>query len=244
MSQHICAVFFDLFDTLYLHPEPRDRVQEYIGRAQRVGVGVSREAMVQALTELENHIASKVVREPNFAALKARNAMEYYAYWSAQLLRLLGASGDLEARGLRMCEEYVRDDGLFLDPQAVEVLTELRRCGLATGLITNSPKLLLEVLPTLAITDLLDNVTISSVVGFEKPDSRIFWLAANYIGLAPAQCVLVGDTPAADIVGAKDSGMTGVLINRDNRHKQPGVDCYQIEQLYQVLDVIDLLNSK
>lgn len=236
----IKAVLFDLFDTLYLHPEPRDRVQEYIGRAERIGVGVNREAMVQALSQLETHIASRKANDHVFAELKARNSAQYYCYWSAQLLRFLGAGGDLEARGKQMNEEYVRDEDLYLDPQAITVLTELRRHGLSTGLVTNSPKLLLEVLPTLEIAQLLDNITISSVVGVEKPDPRIFRLALKQICVAPYQAVYVGDNLITDVNGANRAGMVGILLDRYDEWKQHEYACPRTRSLQELPGVLGL----
>lgn len=48
-----------------------------------------------------------------------------------------------------------------------------------------------------------------------KPDRGIFEVVERQLGLAPARCVLVGDHPVNDVVGAKRSGWRAVWLHRD-----------------------------
>jgi HAD superfamily hydrolase (TIGR01509 family) len=47
-----------------------------------------------------------------------------------------------------------------------------------------------------------------------KPDRGIFAVAERALGLSPARCVLVGDSPVNDVVGAKRSGWRAIWIDR------------------------------
>lgn len=51
-------------------------------------------------------------------------------------------------------------------------------------------------------------------VGVGKPDPRIFHAAASAAGVEPGQVLHVGDDAAADVLGALDSGMQTVWLNR------------------------------
>jgi putative hydrolase of the HAD superfamily len=60
---------------------------------------------------------------------------------------------------------------------------------------------------------------IGPVVGVEdagaaKPDPRIFLVACEALGLPPSQVVCVGDSLAADVLGARSAGLTGVWLDR------------------------------
>jgi putative hydrolase of the HAD superfamily len=50
-------------------------------------------------------------------------------------------------------------------------------------------------------------------VGIEKPSPRIFELACERLGLAPARCAYVGDVMAFDIEGARAAGLVPVLFD-------------------------------
>lgn len=51
--------------------------------------------------------------------------------------------------------------------------------------------------------------------GVAKPDARIFHAAAQTLGVAPHEVLHVGDDAHLDVVGAVNSGMQAVWVNRD-----------------------------
>jgi epoxide hydrolase-like predicted phosphatase len=78
--------------------------------------------------------------------------------------------------------------------------------GLRTGLLSNADGLAPGI-PDLA--ELFDAVVLSGQVGYGKPDTRIYVLAAERIGLPPDRCVFVDDL-ASNVRGAVRAGMVGV----------------------------------
>ena len=69
----------------------------------------------------------------------------------------------------------------------------------------------------LGIAEYFDTITASHDmrVRSEKPDSHIFNYTLAAVGVSAAEVVHVGDTYAADIVGARDVGIRPVLLDRD-----------------------------
>jgi putative hydrolase of the HAD superfamily len=57
--------------------------------------------------------------------------------------------------------------------------------------------------------------------GAAKPDRLIFAVAAERLGVAPAEILHVGDDPELDVVGAREAGLRTAWINRA-RHPWPG----------------------
>ena len=55
----------------------------------------------------------------------------------------------------------------------------------------------------------------SAEVGSAKPDARIFQIALEIAGVPPHAAWHVGDTPEADVEGARAAGLRPLLIARD-----------------------------
>lgn len=76
----------------------------------------------------------------------------------------------------------------------------------------------------------------SAVVGVSKPDPAIFGLALEALGVAAGDAVHVGDTPGADVVGARAAGVTPILVDPYDLHE--GVDCLRVQSLSDVVAIV------
>jgi putative hydrolase of the HAD superfamily len=129
------------------------------------------------------------------------------------------------------------------DPDACEVLAELRGRGIALGLLSNThwPTAFHErFLERDGLAALLDARLYTSAMEFQKPHPSAFRAALDALGIDdPAESVFVGDRPFDDIYGAQRVGMRTVL------RPHPGVEAYdvtpdaQVARLPELLAVID-----
>jgi putative hydrolase of the HAD superfamily len=87
----------------------------------------------------------------------------------------------------------------------------------------------------------VDAVLDSSVVGVAKPDPGIFAIALARLGVDAARTIHVGDTPAADVEGARAAGVTPVLVDPHDDH--PDVDCRRVRSLADVVDLVATLRA-
>lgn len=103
-----------------------------------------------------------------------------------------------------------------LYPEALGVLEALdgRR---RLGIISNFDRRLYPVLEHLGIRRFFETVTISSEVGLEKPDPRIFAMALAGLDAQAADAVYVGDDPEQDWRGAAAAGMRVYRVERPGR---------------------------
>jgi HAD superfamily hydrolase (TIGR01549 family) len=70
-----------------------------------------------------------------------------------------------------------------------------------------------EKLRTCGLDRYVDVLVVSEETGISKPDPRIFEIALARLGCAAADVVMVGDSWAADIIGARDAGIPPVWFN-------------------------------
>ncbi|MGB8454103.1 MAG: HAD-IA family hydrolase [Anaerocolumna sp.] len=96
---------------------------------------------------------------------------------------------------------------------AVETLQKLKSLGIQTGLISNWNQTCRTVLSENGLDKLLNPIVISSEVGFEKPDSRIFVTAIKLANADPEKSLYVGDNYYDDVIGARKVGMKCLLIS-------------------------------
>ena len=99
-------------------------------------------------------------------------------------------------------------------PDAVPVLRELRGRGLRLVVCSNWDCSLPEVLDSCGLLELVDGVVASAAVGADKPAPLVFERALSLCGCAADEALHVGDSPRADVDGARAAGMRAVLIDR------------------------------
>jgi putative hydrolase of the HAD superfamily len=99
-----------------------------------------------------------------------------------------------------------------LRPDAVSVLSAIRRRGLATAMISDCTHELPAFLPSLPVAPLLDATVFSVRLGICKPDAAIYLAACHELDVQPAECLYVGDGGSNELTGAATVGMTPVRL--------------------------------
>lgn len=101
----------------------------------------------------------------------------------------------------------------------IETLVFLKQRGYKLGLISNtlfSQELMDCDLEMFGLAGYFDAKIYSSEVGYRKPHPRIFYHAAEKMGLAPDEMIYVGDRYRVDMLGSRYSGMHPVLFYRED----------------------------
>jgi putative hydrolase of the HAD superfamily len=99
-------------------------------------------------------------------------------------------------------------------PEVPDALRWLRDRGLRLAVVSNWDTRLPALLERLDLADLFDAILVSALEGVEKPAPEIFLRAAARLGVEPAACLHVGDSPLDDYRGAESAGMLPVLLDR------------------------------
>jgi putative hydrolase of the HAD superfamily len=100
-------------------------------------------------------------------------------------------------------------------PDSAPTLRALRAAGIRTVVVSNWDWSLHERLAETGLAALLDGAVASAEVGSAKPDGAIFRAALELAGAEAAGAWHVGDTPEADVEGARAAGIRPVLIDRE-----------------------------
>lgn len=95
-----------------------------------------------------------------------------------------------------------------LREHAAEMLKGLKELGLYVAAVSNTASVF-QVFSTLeeyGVRQYFDDVTLSSIVGYRKPNPNIFKIALCQARLAAEECAFVGDTLSRDVVGPRRLG--------------------------------------
>ena len=121
---------------------------------------------------------------------------------------------------------------LELYPDTIPTLERLKSDGYTLGLVSNAPPDTAEVIGALGLPRFFKTIVVSGVVGVSKPNPEIFRIALRGAGAEPAETVHVGDVYEADVLGARNAGIIGLLIDRDG--SQSGLDCPRMSSLTEI----------
>ena len=142
------------------------------------------------------------------------------AWWYAVVRDALGTTAPRAALDAAFGElfAYYADAAAWrLFPEVPRVLETLRAHGCKLAVVSNFDARLPPLLAALGVTQRIDAIVHSSLVGSAKPDPAIFRAALARLGVAPADTLHVGDEPLGDVAGARSAGLRAALVNRRGR---------------------------
>ena len=134
-----------------------------------------------------------------------------------------------------------------LRPHVKEMLEGLKGLGMKLGVISNTASLyqVFRTLEEYGIRDYFQDVTLSSVTGYRKPDPNIFRVSLNQIRSNPANCAYVGDTYSRDVIGPQNMGFGATFHihsfltqSRDTDVPKEVRATYTIQDIYEVYAIL------
>lgn len=234
----IRAVFFDAGDTLihrWVHKTERFR-----WLCERAGISAESTQWLAAAQALELHFQNRHLYRHYYRSEEWRQELVKVG------LRAAGIAGDLDELSKRLValddelpEEYVADES------AAAVLEHLRSLDYRLVIVSNWDGTLVDHVRRADLGGYFDAILDSSVVGFKKPDPRIFQLACAVSGVAPEEAVHVGDSPYPDGHGALSAGVRPVIydpLDALGEHELAR-GSRRIRTLPEVLEVLESLES-
>ncbi|HEY0464795.1 MAG TPA: HAD-IA family hydrolase, partial [Polyangiaceae bacterium] len=153
----------------------------------------------------------------------AAKSLGHARAWQAMILEILRGGGVRKIRADAADPEYAEKIAQLLwDAQPThnlwrrpiagmfELCAELRAKQVPIGIISNSEGHLAELVEELGYGSLFPVIIDSGRVGVDKPNPRIFELAAEALAVNLSQIVHVGDAWEADVLGARAAGAQAI----------------------------------
>jgi putative hydrolase of the HAD superfamily len=165
---------------------------------------------------------------------------DHYAGAIAKLLRL--APDEAQLVGGAIYDWYAHPERWSPYPDTMETLAEGKQRGFVQGVLSDWGSDLLPILAAHGLTEHLDFVVVSAVVGHAKPGGEIFRQAVQRAGVRPAEALYVGDSYVADVLGARSAGLHAVLLDRDGT--APAVDCPVIRSLDEIFGIAESISGR
>ncbi|MFW9990575.1 MAG: HAD family hydrolase [Candidatus Odinarchaeota archaeon] len=201
----IKAIFFDLDGTLcYLNGAFGELFKNVCSPVLEENPSISLEEVLDSFSKalaIEGHSTAELALQRAFLSLDVRKPYDY------------------ENLGREFNSQHAKQVRLF--DGAENILLELHKIYKLV-LITNGPQdTQQEVVDTLGLGDKFDLIVISGdeKVGIRKPDTRIFQLALDVLGIPASDTVMIGNNPETDLSGASALGMKTILVKNE-----PGIE--------------------
>lgn len=205
----IKAFFFDAGGTLF---QPYPSVGEIYAEAAS---GYGLEADPQQL-ELIFHTAWE--RRDGLASLESPTGQKEEKDWWRSLVREVfsrfGKIENFDAFFEELYERFAGPEVWRLFPDTLPLLEELKKRGKILGIVSNWDSRLFGLCEGLGLKPYLNFILASAVVGFAKPNPKIFYEALKRACVLPREALHVGDSLEDDVGGAQKAGIQAVFLDR------------------------------
>ena len=140
---------------------------------------------------------------------------EIFVRYTRRIIEGMGGSGPrLDACATEIYDEWAACHHFTLYDDVTPVLKELAARSIKVGLISNSHRCMASFQQHFELHGLIAAAIASSEHGYLKPHPSIFESGLKLLEVSAAESVMVGDSLAHDIEGARRVGMRGILVQR------------------------------
>jgi HAD superfamily hydrolase (TIGR02253 family) len=139
---------------------------------------------------------------------------------------------------------YLREKALHLIPYpgVAETLKSLKKQGLKLAIVSDGHRLKVWMrLSAAGLDRYFDTVVTYDDTGKKKPAREPFLKALSLLRVKPSECLMVGDWPERDIVGAKACGITTCWAKYGSRLSE-GHEDFVLHEIKDIFKVIKTLN--
>ena len=142
---------------------------------------------------------------------------EVWVVFTEQIIRGMGGDSDRAYEcAVAMTKAWEHSENFELFEDVLPTLAVLREHGLKLGLVSNTGRDLDGFVAHHGLD--VDAALSSRAHGKIKPDPSIFRAVLQRLDVQPEDAVMVGDSPADDIEGARAIGMRAFLLDRRDRY--------------------------
>ena len=201
------AVIFDLDDTLYAYAPAHEAATAIVEAKAVQLLGVERVAFAEAVAR------GRAATKTQLGETASSHSRLLYFHRAIELLGMKSrplTSLDLEQTYWRAFLAHAR-----LFPEVDDFVRDLRGAGVATAVLTDlTAQIQFRKLVYFGLEGAFDFVVTSEEAGADKPAFAPFRLMLDTLAVAPAETWIIGDSPMADIQGARSFAITTLQMRR------------------------------
>jgi HAD superfamily hydrolase (TIGR01549 family) len=200
------AFLFDV-DFTIAKPGPLLGPEGYRAAGERYGLNLEStryaEARAAAVESLQHH--PELIHDE-----------EVWIRFTEEILRGMGAKGPLARKAaVEITEAWLHLENFELYEDALPAMKVLSAHALKIGLVSNTARDLEGFVRHFRVP--ADAWISSGTHGKVKPSPTIFRAALELLEVEPVDAVMIGDSMADDVEGARALGMRGLLLDREGR---------------------------
>ncbi len=144
-------------------------------------------------------------------------------------LALAEKKNDMYVKSLESLDKSAVLDGVF------DFIAYLRNNGIKTA-VGSASKNTPIILEKTNLADKFDTISCGLDTQKSKPDPEVFLIAANKLGIAPSECVVIEDSDAG-VEAAKAGGMYAVAVGEAEKNNQADIAVSSIASLYKTIEM-------
>jgi putative hydrolase of the HAD superfamily len=220
-SRTYSAIVFDRGDTLLRLDPPREVI--FCEAARELDLELPMRDVARAYELVDFSLKMK---SSELATAKAK--AEFYRSLNTGLCTALGVHSHIDHLHPLLVRRFAERRRWVAFQDAIETLRAIPD-GVGVHVLANWDRGLDGLLINAGLREYIGDVAASELLGVEKPARACFDLFLARNSLAPEKTIYVGNEYLADVVGARQAGMTPVLIDRADR--LPNADCLRIRAL-------------
>jgi len=216
-------------------------------KAKEDAIRAAAEAMIDAGLTLGRQEATDHI----FRIYKKRG-IEHQRIFNLFLEEVHGQSDDRILAAAVIAYRRARDSSLICYPHARLVINRLLKAGYKLAVVSDAPRFEAWLrLTALGLQHSFDVVLTHDDTGAHKPDPKPFRMALEQLEVRADQAVVIGDWKERDILGGRNAGLHTVYARYGDQYSQYAdkleeegtVPDYVVDDILQLLDVLDELNS-
>ncbi|MBW6463234.1 MAG: HAD family phosphatase [Firmicutes bacterium] len=177
-------------------------------------------AFAEVVGRPRHEVAQHILQKLNVEEAAARRCKEFMVSEAWQAL--------VQIR-LQLYEKMIKDADLLrknIWPYSIELLKWARSERYLTGLATaSSCQAAHHVLKALDLEASFNYIATNDDVEHNKPDPEIYQLVASGLGVLPAECIVIEDSPAG-VTAAREAGMAYLAVSTEFTRNRLHADQY------------------
>jgi putative hydrolase of the HAD superfamily len=216
----IKAISFDFWYTIGRYKSEAEwkhqdtiRITEFSRILTDHGISLSQDRIEQTLQDVGAECEAERLRTE--MEVPSREVVSRFLTRLGIRKRVAGGLSEL----LRSFDEALLKVKIVAEPQAIEVLGELKRRGYPLALLSNTSHghIIKKIMDQEGLAPFFDHLLYSDQIGPRKPSPAAFRILLDRLGTRSEETAHIGDRLELDILGARRSNIRSVLYesNRD-----------------------------